>query len=772
MAAAWVYVNKNVEVRSAAHTAEAVTALRAGPAVVVDVEAVRSWKSGKVKCNGKGIDAKGAQAIAEALGESKVVEGLALYGNKIGDPGAAALAGVLERHDSLVELLLWNNKIGGKGGAALANALAVNKRLLKLDLTANRIGLDGGVAMGAALTRNSTLLELNLQDNMIGPKGCVAVALALQTNSTLEVLLLEGNNPEREGAEALLDAVAQSITLNELKLSDDEVPAELRREIAEIAQRINLVEPQTDDLAEEIKHAPSAVWESTRGIDLKMTRAEDWEERDVSESEMKRHTNLIQAGFLQGGSGGDGRAQGSQSGDSDLVASSTRAVGSGTTVAGKQAFAEDDDFEFVVTRPQWLVSNLTNVLCDPHHLEARLGGLIDSLPRQLWPDLKRWETRALMSRQFAEHFWVDKTDYFLALMEEMMLACRWDASSDFLLPSLLPSVDHSDVVALRASFENATLCWLDFEFLPKGVFQRFLAAFVGPNNFLISTSGRADVKAIFADLILLDFESTDALIFIGPSQRRVFVRINATNNQRVVIETIKIIFDCFRRIDEGFMRHRLDPKLVVSKDGSEAPSSCAAYEEIFRKPQGLVKAVDDRTRIERSDFFETFGQPLRGRGGGEITTRAFDVLVVYDPGLDATGRSVDDRVGDIAERLRRKKLTVWVDKEENMNVDPQLALVRGIADCCVVVAFLTHSYLDKITEDEDDTVQQSQFLYAKALRPVIPVLLEKGVGAKARKQEVVRSCLSSDAWIDMTSDDKVTSRLGQLEDEVRLWLNA
>jgi NLR family CARD domain-containing protein 3 len=151
----------------------------------------------------KGVDTKGAKAIAEALASNSSLTELHLKFNKIGNEGAKAIAQVLASNSSLTKLDFEYNGIGDEGAKAIAEALNSNSSLTKLNLSYNKISDEGAKAIAQALNSNSSLTKLDFVYNGIGDEGAKAIARALASNSSLTELDLKSNNIGDEGVKAL-----------------------------------------------------------------------------------------------------------------------------------------------------------------------------------------------------------------------------------------------------------------------------------------------------------------------------------------------------------------------------------------------------------------------------------------------------------------------------------------------------------------------------------------------------------------------------------------
>ena len=162
-----------------------------------------------------GIGPAGTVALAENLKKNGGTLGsLALGSNQARDEGCAALAEALRAgaggEVGIYELDLSSNGIGDAGAQALADALEESPILQRLDLSNNEIDLEGVMALARGLQGHRSMRHLNLSGNYVGGLGAKALAQALQENDCLEELLLGGNGIGDEGCRELLAALAEA----------------------------------------------------------------------------------------------------------------------------------------------------------------------------------------------------------------------------------------------------------------------------------------------------------------------------------------------------------------------------------------------------------------------------------------------------------------------------------------------------------------------------------------------------------------------------------
>lgn len=162
------------------------------------------------------INVEGAERLAEAMKENKLLTTLRLVGNQIGDDGCKFMAGALTCNTiRLQQLSLCDNILCNLGATRLADAMTNNTTLLMLDMSCNAIGDGGAEKLANALLHNTTLRELNLGCNQIGDEGAEAIASALIQNKSLRKLWLNSNKIDDDGANKLIQGLKLNFTVTE-----------------------------------------------------------------------------------------------------------------------------------------------------------------------------------------------------------------------------------------------------------------------------------------------------------------------------------------------------------------------------------------------------------------------------------------------------------------------------------------------------------------------------------------------------------------------------
>jgi len=222
----------------------------------------------------------------------------------------------------------------------------------------------------------------------------------------------------------------------------------------------------------------------------------------------------------------------------------------------------------VVTRPQWLIDNLSRVICSPQHMEEHKKKLffgtgtyrVDKLPKDLLEDLELWEVNAIASRRLLEWLWTgENVDYFIDLMEHMLLANPVrENSSDLLIPSLLATIPTARKLQLQSEFQNGANCVIHFDLLPRGVFERFIC--------LLLEDDLLNLRDIFGDCVVAKTALDGEEIFIleDAEQKLVKVQLKSIEDKqtmKVAQDTARSLGGLFRDVDERFMKAKLKPRI-------------------------------------------------------------------------------------------------------------------------------------------------------------------------------------------------------------------
>jgi len=109
--------------------------------------------------------AKVISGFVASLSSLKLLSGVTLHHNQLGDEAMHELAALVTTHPSIQTIELQNNYIGNNGCCALLKALQTNKSVRRVNLSANGIGTQGLEALKALFSKNTVLEVVNLSEN-------------------------------------------------------------------------------------------------------------------------------------------------------------------------------------------------------------------------------------------------------------------------------------------------------------------------------------------------------------------------------------------------------------------------------------------------------------------------------------------------------------------------------------------------------------------------------------------------------------------------------
>ena len=172
-----------------------------------------------------GVTAVGAKALAGALAKSTLL-GFSIYATQldlhdrcIGDGGARHFADALRTTASLCSICIAQNGVTDLGLESILVALQSNRVVTALDLHSNKITHRGAFQLAVYLSSNTSLKQLTLDENHeIGSEGAKEIALALCNNASLETLCLKSCCIGRKGGERFGMTLNQNEALRELIL--------------------------------------------------------------------------------------------------------------------------------------------------------------------------------------------------------------------------------------------------------------------------------------------------------------------------------------------------------------------------------------------------------------------------------------------------------------------------------------------------------------------------------------------------------------------------
>ena len=147
---------------------------------------VRDDKLTVVSLSKMGITREYAKKIAKVISCNKVVKGLDISHNLLGDDGMCIICESLRDNETLQSLNISNNQITSNGAKGIAGDFKGKCKLKNLDISDNNITDDGIIAI---INSDSILQEFNASNNDIG-EDIEELSRAIQANTNLKTLKL------------------------------------------------------------------------------------------------------------------------------------------------------------------------------------------------------------------------------------------------------------------------------------------------------------------------------------------------------------------------------------------------------------------------------------------------------------------------------------------------------------------------------------------------------------------------------------------------------
>ncbi|GBG23829.1 RasGEF domain-containing serine/threonine-protein kinase X [Hondaea fermentalgiana] len=395
--------------------------------------------------------------------------------------------------------------------------------------------------------------------------------------------------------------------------------------------------------------------------------------------------------------------------------------------------------QLVVIRPQWLLENLSCVICDPDmdHMQRHKDNLMyrrgdedgGEFPSELDDALEEWSDRGVASRALLEQLWQDQpVDYLTELMESMLLACPspWIGDKDeegaLLIPSLLKPVDEdTKKKALADLGRTFALAYIEFRILPKGVFQRLLASLVQllPNRVSVGDHG------VYADFASIVFDNVDVVMETSGNRLMLYFELP---EDRSLSSHVVILKNSLDSIDSFFMKKGLDPKLYVSSDGSDHRAACASAKALADATNGEVSLVKRGKRLPLTSFgpfVESRSATRQPRLSIASTDKPYHVFLSHSWG---EGRETHEKVKAVARELETRGIRYWLDEIE-VGQEVLDSMANGIDRSKAVVVFVTREYMNKVNRGRSELDNcRDEFCYAfRRLKPanMIPCILDQ-----------------------------------------------
>jgi len=426
---------------------------------------------------------------------------------------------------------------------------------------------------------------------------------------------------------------------------------------------------------------------------------------------------------------------------------------------------EENDKNFVIINPQWLLSCLGCVMYD---VEFH-GTNKTKVDPTLIEDAHQLETNGLLSRELLvkllEHVSEEEQEFIehLCLRKNLMSKFIFKAgenkdnvnldSDKFLVPVMIKD-DKNDI-----EIPNGDKVELKFnKSLPIGTFETAICLFV-------EKSGQIEGSK---DPILF---KNYAIIWLG-SQMNITMLLNGNDTIQVWLakedlfkyDILKICQEIGASIENRF-KYGLSVEKIDFKNQNYFNLAITNLKGLagYRKVIPLKKIVGNK-----HDLLED--QSISGkRVAQNISISAnykYNCFLAHEWGTNQSGNKTHERVKDIKVLLESKGLKVWFDEDKlKENIDHEI--MQGVNDSRKILVFITKRYIERLQDDKNNCTKE--FLYCvntKDSKDIIPVVFEEEVENPATWKGLLLYHLPAKLYINLRNDDLIKKNLKTLQQRI------
>lgn len=411
----------------------------------------------------------------------------------------------------------------------------------------------------------------------------------------------------------------------------------------------------------------------------------------------------------------------------------------------------------VVINPQWLINMLTKVIRDSSlHLarEEKLEIKTKFMSKKLSLLLQTGYASEILLR----HFFGQDFEYLVEFMENSLLLSKTGAGN-----YIVPSLALKQPIKCPANI-NGSKCWLRFQYLPEGLFQRFICVCAADRE----TDATARVLQVHHSHAVFSIGKTD--IFAIAKGNDIILRFGKTHDDEMRVRNK--LYRLVQVISMKFLGSDLKtPQLFLVPRGYEDEidpigATFEIVQEILQDPFKSLIRLSNEDLIPKSIFELELQHPEFNRYI-EIPKR-FDSFFSYSWGDDLETRDAVRRIHyDLS-----SDLNLWLD-DDMMIGDISSSMADGIDCSDSAVVFVTESYIKKINSGgrngtSDNCFKEFNYAARHGSEFLIPVVLD----SKVLDQKLWTGKFGADInlrqkYIDFTDPAKYNSNLKILAAEIK-----
>ena len=409
----------------------------------------------------------------------------------------------------------------------------------------------------------------------------------------------------------------------------------------------------------------------------------------------------------------------------------------------------------VITQPKWLLENLTKLIRDPiiHVSEEERKQMKMA---RLKKDFDTLLTCGQVSQKLINKLLpVKDLEYIVEFMEQTLLLCRLgkDCYS-------IPSMASNDVLKCPTNVDGFKF-WMQFEYLPDGLVQRWISLCVIDQsesiNFMKPVIHRSTAVVRIGTTDVYCEAEGNALVF------RFSKRGDVLKLRNQIYQLTKIIV-------QKFLGETKPPTMFLVPSGFEdgpGPLVGQSFEMVksFRDTKTEISLTNtDFVDVSKFDAFFEISKEYESIELGD-----FDTFLSHAWGKDdATHKQVER----IAQGLKEQNVSPWLDSKQMIGV-LGAAMADGIDHSKSMTIFITEEYMNKVNGkgpkgSADNCLAEFTYGGANGFDFLIPVLLEKKMGDQKLWTGTFGVRIGKDQkYIDLTDNSKFDANVKDLAIEIK-----
>jgi len=411
----------------------------------------------------------------------------------------------------------------------------------------------------------------------------------------------------------------------------------------------------------------------------------------------------------------------------------------------------------IVLQPQWLINKLTRVIRDPklHVSNAELSAMRGN---GLYEDFSCLISEGRVSAKLLYSFFEDPSDYeyLVAFMCNALLLSRLDEDT-YLVPSLSPAVTIDN---LPDDVLEGPECWLQFDYLPEGMFQRLVCVFAGD----CFGDENARPPLVHKRQALISMGDVDVLLTRPRKHHLISVQFGSGSDYIEIRKALNHILKLCRVVSKQFMGSLEMPQLYLVPLGEEHkfPLAGIQFDKVLaaREKKDLQSKLrlNNNSRVKLSAFDHFFGDEEFLMQ--ELASN-YDAFFSHSWGQKQETHKL---VISIANKLS-SDVKIWID-DSFMKGSVSHAMANGIERSKCVVVFITQIYSIKVQGQAEKGEMDNCFIefdFASRTKKLIPVVLEKCMLDTSNWSPALNSRCGGLIYIDFTDTKLFAKNVKKLQ---------